>query len=43
MLAEVSKAVGAVQETLEHITASEEIIATRKKLRETSALRKQQL
>lgn len=43
MLAEVTRAVAAAQETLEHITSSEEVIATRRRLRETSALRKQQL
>lgn len=43
LLAEVNKAVAAAQETLEHITLSEEVIATRRRLRETSALRKQQL
>ena len=38
--AEVYKAVAAAQETLEHIILSEEVIAVRKKLRETSAIRK---
>jgi len=38
--AEITKAVAAAQETLEHIISSEEVIAVRKKLRETSALRK---